>query len=71
MDKGPTILSLGERSPGQGSQFSGSQLGDDLLSWRECGSPVETTQQSKESPLILEGKGAAVEETKKGGSQAL
>ena len=32
MDKGQTILSLGERSPGQGSWFSGSQVGDDLLS---------------------------------------
>ena len=51
---GQTILSPGERSPGQGSQFSGSQVGDDLFSWRECGSPVEIPQQSKESSLILE-----------------
>ena len=32
---GQTILSLGERSPGQGSQYSGSKVGSDLLSWRD------------------------------------
>ena len=31
-----------------------SQVSDDLLSWRECGSAVEIPQQSGESPLILE-----------------
>ena len=51
---GQTILSPGERSPGQGSQYSGSQVGSDLLSWRECDTPVEIPQQSGESPLILE-----------------
>ena len=52
---GQTILSPGERSPfGQGSQFTGSKVGDDLLSWREIGCPVEIPQQSEESPLILE-----------------
>ena len=48
------ILSPGERSPGQGSQYSGSQVCSDLLSRRECGSPVEIPQQSEESLLILE-----------------
>ena len=54
MDKGQTVLRTRQRSPGLGSQFSGSEVDDDLLSWRECGSPVEIPQQSKESPLILE-----------------
>ena len=54
MNNGQRILSNEEKSPGQGSQFSGSQVGDDLLSWRKCGSRVEITEQSKESPLILE-----------------
>ena len=47
---GHTILSPG---PGQGSQYSGSQVGSELLSWQECGSPVEIPQQS-EGPLIQE-----------------
>ena len=42
------------RSPGEGSQYSGSQASYDLLSWQECGSPVEIPQQSEENPLILE-----------------
>ena len=54
MDKGQTILSPGGRSPEQGSHFSGSKVDGDLLSWRECGSPVDITQQSKENSLILE-----------------
>ena len=33
-----------------------SQVCDDLLSWRKCGSPVEIPQQSEESPLSLEMK---------------
>ena len=51
---GQTILSPGERSPGHESQYSGSQISFDLLSWQECGSPVEIPQQSEENPLILE-----------------
>ena len=52
---GHSILGPGERSPGQGSQYSGSQVGSDLLSCRECGgSPVEIPQQSEENPPILE-----------------
>ena len=51
---GQLILSPGERSPGQGSQSAGSQVSYDLLSWQECGSPVEIPQQSEENPLILE-----------------
>ena len=31
-----------------------SQVSYDLLSWQECGSPVEIPQQSEENPLILE-----------------
>ena len=51
---GHTILSPGERSPGHESQYSGSQVSYDLLSWQECGSPVEIPQQSEENPVILE-----------------
>ena len=29
-------------------------MGSDLLSWQECGSPVEIPQQSEEGPLIQE-----------------
>ena len=61
------LLSTEERSPGQGSLFSGSQVGDDLLSWRECGSTVEIPQQSMESPTHFrnKGKGTTNEETKR------
>ena len=31
-----------------------SQVGYELLSWQECGSPVEIPQQTEVSPLILE-----------------
>ena len=52
--KGQSILGPGERSPGQGSQYSESQVSYDLLSWQECGSPVEIPHRSEENPLILE-----------------
>ena len=46
---GQSILSPGERSPGQEGEVS-----DDLLYWHDCETPVEIPQQSEESPLILE-----------------